>query len=225
MKTAPARSFRLAGVSGIVSMIFSIGGFGLIGAAGFAVQAGTDSEVRDIVSRVAPFQVQAGVSLDMLGSVAFVLFIAGLWARLRSHEPPPAWLSTAALGAGLLAVAASFIDKTLFYALYSLSGRDLDPQTARVLFFTARGSFVLFTLFAGAMAGITGLSILRFRSFQRWLGWLGLIASVAGVVSAAAPDSGLGQAGFIFVAPWLLAMSIALILKAPERYSPQQPFK
>lgn len=66
---------------------------------------GTVEEVAGIVSRTAPAQVLAGVSLDMIGSVLFVLFVAGIWARLRSSEPPPAWLSVAATAAGILAVA------------------------------------------------------------------------------------------------------------------------
>jgi hypothetical protein len=209
----PATSLRLAGVSGIASMIFSMGGFGLIGAAGFAVQEGTLEEVSEIVSQTAPGQVLAGVSLDMIGSVFFVLFVAGVWARLRSREPRPAWLSVAALASGLLGVAASFIDKTLFYSLYSLSGEGLEAETARVLFLTARASFLLFTLFAGAMAGIAAVPIIRYRAFPAWLGWLGAVAGAVGIAAVAAPDSALGQGGFFVVAIWILAVSVSLIRK------------
>jgi hypothetical protein len=156
------------------------GGFGLIGAAGFAIQEGTLEEVSEIVSQTAPSQVLAGVSLDMIGSVFFVLFVAGVWARLRSREPSPAWLSVAALASGLLGVAASFIDKTMFYSLYSLGGEGLEAETARVLFLTARASFLLFTLFAGAMAGIAAVPIIRYRAFPAWLGWLGAVAGAVG---------------------------------------------
>lgn len=207
----PERRLRLAGASGIASMILSMGGFGLIGAAGFAVQEGTIEEVSEIISKTAPAQVLAGVSLDMIGSVFFVLFVAGLWARLRVSEPSPAWLSAATLGVGILAVAASFIDKTLFFSLYSLSGEGLEAETARVLFLTARASFLLFSLFAGAMAGIAAISILRYRGFPRWLGWLGALAGVVGIASVAAPDSALAQGAFFPIAVWILVISVSLL--------------
>lgn len=108
-------------------------------------------------------------------------------------ETSPAWLAVATLAAGILAVAASFIDKTLFFSLYSLSGEGLDAETARVLFLTARASFLLFGLFAGAMAGIAAISIFRYRPFGVWLGWLGALAGVAGIVSVLAPDSPVGH--------------------------------
>jgi hypothetical protein len=149
----------------------------------------------------------------MIGSVFFVLFVAGVWARLRSREPPPAWLSVAALASGLLGVAASFIDKTLFYSLYSFGGEGLEAETARVLFLTARASFLLFTLFAGAMAGIAAVPIIRYRAFPAWLGWLGAVAGAVGVAAVAAPDSAFGQGGFFVVAIWILAVSVSLIRK------------
>ena len=207
----PERRLRLAGLSGIASVILSFGGFGLIGAAGFAVQEGTLEEVSEIVSETAPGQVVLGVSLDMIGSVFFVLFVAGLWARLRRVETSPAWLAVAVLAAGILAVAASFIDKTLFFSLYSLSGEGLDAETARVLFLTASAAFLLFGLFAGAMAGIAAVSIFRYRAFGVWLGWLGALAGVVGIVAVLAPDSPVGQVGFFVILIWIVAASLSLL--------------
>jgi hypothetical protein len=207
----PDSRLPLAGLSGIASIILSLGGFGLIGAAGFAVQEGTIEEVSEIVSKTPPGQVLLGVSIDMIGSVFFVLFVAGLWARLRRWENSPAWLSAAALAAGILAVAASLIDKTLFFSLYSLSGEGLGAETARVLFLTARASFLLFGLFAGAMAGIAGVAIFRYRSFGVWLGWLGALAGVAGIASVLAPDSPVGQVPFFLVVIWIVAASLSLL--------------
>lgn len=207
----PESRLLLAGLSGLATIIFSFGGFGLIGAAGFAVQEGTIKEVTEIVSKTPPGQVLLGVSLDMIGSVFFVLFVAGLWARLRRFETSPAWLSAATLAAGILAVAASFIDKTLFFSLYSLSGEGLEAETARVLFLTARASFLLFGLFAGAMAGIAAVSIFRYRAFGVWLGRLGALTGVAGIASVLAPDSPFGQVGFFLVLIWIIAASLSLL--------------
>ena len=48
----PESRLPLAGLSGLATIIFSFGGFGLIGAAGFAVQEGTIEEVTEIVSKL-----------------------------------------------------------------------------------------------------------------------------------------------------------------------------
>lgn len=202
----------LAALSGILALILSFGGFMLIGSAGFAVSPDASLEVvADVVAQEAPPAAFVGLSLDILGSLAFLVFAARLWGTLRRAETDPGWLSTASFGAALLAVAASFVDKTLYYAIFTHSGHGLDASTATALYAAISASFGLFTAFAGLFTGLAALVVLRSGVFPRWLGWLGIVVLVVAVVGVALPASGLGLVAFPLVLVWLASASLLLL--------------
>jgi hypothetical protein len=94
IRTARQPIAVLGALCGILSPILSFGGFMLIGAAGFAVQPGASrDDVAQIVAQPAPPLAFTGLTLDVLGSLAFVLFAGRLWGTLREAEGTPAWLS------------------------------------------------------------------------------------------------------------------------------------
>ena len=198
---------------GILAPILSFGGFMLIGSAGFAVQPGaTVDEVAGVVRQSAPPLAFAGLFLDIFGSLAFVVFAGRLWGTLRQAEGTPAWLSTSAFGAALLAVAGSFVDKTIFAAIFTLAGGGLEPGVAAALYAAASASFGLFSAFAGLFIGLATVVILQTGVLPRWLGWLGVavfLLSVAGVAVAE-----VGFLAFPVVLVWMIATSI-LLLRRP----------
>ena len=198
---------------GIFAPILSFGGFTLIGSAGFAVQPGASlDEVARVVAQPAPPLAFAGLSLDILGSLAFVLFAGRLWGTLRQAEGSPAWLSTSAFGAALLAVAGSFVDKTIFAAIFTQAGGGLEPSLAAALYAAASASFGLFSVFAGLFIGLAAAVVLQTGVLPRWLGWLGLVIlvlSIAGVVVAE-----IGLLAFPLVLIWMIAASL-LLLRRP----------
>lgn len=198
---------------GILGPILSFGGFMLIGSAGFAVQPGASlDDVARVVAQPAPPLAFAGLSLDVLGSLAFVVFAGRLWGALRKAEGSPAWLSTSAFGAALLAVAASFVDKTIFAAVFAQAGAGLEPSVAAPLYAAASASFGLFGAFAGLFIGLAAAVVLQAGVLPRWLGWLGVAVfalSVAGVAVA-----GVGFLAFPVVLLWMIAASL-LLLRRP----------
>lgn len=205
----------IGGVSGIVALVFSIGGFALIGAAGFALEPGASTEeIADAVSDGNTGLALTGVFLDTLGSLFLIAFAAILWARLRPAEGEPGWISLASFAAALLMVAAGLGDKAAYYAIVSRADTGLDADVATVLYDTVTGFFTLFQALAGFFLFVTGLAVLRTDAFRRWLGWTGVAIGLASIASAAAPESGAGQLAFPLVVLWIVAVSIAL-LRAP----------
>jgi hypothetical protein len=204
---------RLAALSGVLSVALSFGGFTLIASGSFAVQPGAAlDEIASIVAREPSAQVFIGLYLDMFGSLAFIVFVARVWRTLRSAEPHPAWISAWAFGAGLLAVAASFVDKALFFAIFSRAGRGLDPGVAAALFDAASAGFALFSMFAGLFLAGVAIVVLRSSVLPRWLGWL---AAVAAVLSLIGPASPVGPIAFPFLIVWIVAASVVLFLEPP----------
>lgn len=198
---------------GILAPLLSFGGFMLIGSAGFAVQPGASlEEVARVVTQPAPPLAFAGLTLDVLGSLAFVVFAGRLWGTLRQAEGAPAWLSVSAFGAALLAVAGSFVDKTIFAAIFSQAGQGLEPSVATALYAAASASFGLFSAFAGLFIGLAALVVLQTGVLPRWLGWLGVVVLVLSVVGIAI--AGVGFLAFPLVLLWLIATSL-LLLRRP----------
>jgi len=205
----------IGGLSGILALVFSVGGFALIGAAGFALEPGASTaEVADAVSDGNTGLALTGVFLDTLGSLFLIAFASSLWARLRRAEGEPGWISLASFAAALLMVAVGLGDKAAYYAIVSRADTGLDADVGTALYDTVTGFFTLFQALAGFFLLVTGLAVLRSDALRRWLGWTGVAIGMASIASAAAPESGAGQLAFPLVVLWIVAVSIAL-LRAP----------
>jgi hypothetical protein len=204
-------SDRIGGASGIMALALSLGGFALIGAAGFALEPG--AAARDVAGAVSDGNgglALAGIYLDILGSLLFVVFAACLWARLRRVEGDPEWMSLAAFAALLLMIAAGLGDKAAYYAIFSRADDGLDVDVAASLYDTATGFFTLFNALSGLFVLVTGAAIRRTGALPRWLGTTGVLIGLAAIASAI-PESSAAQAAFPLVALWIVAVSIALI--------------
>ena len=213
----------IGGVSGVVSLVLSLGGFALIGAAGFALEPGSSSEeVADAVSDGNTGLALAGVFLDTLGSLFLIAFAAFLWTRLRRAEGEPGWMSLASFGAALLMVAAGLGDKAAYYAIVSRADTGLDADVATALYDTVTGFFTLFQALAGFFLVVTGIVVLRTGALRRWLGWTGVAIGVMSTAAAAGPESGAGQLVFPLVVLWIVAVSIAL-LREPSEVASEGP--
>lgn len=205
---------KIGALAGVLMLPASFGGFLLIGTGGFAAQPGTSvEEVRRIVSVPAPASVSLGLYLDWLGGLLLVIFAARLWASLRKAEGSPAWLSTGAFGAALLADAASFGDKIAFHAIFGRAGGGLDATIATSLYDVAAGSFALFGLFFALFLGLASVVILRTGALPAWIGWLGAAGALIGIIGTAPGLQPIGQAAFPVSLVWTLAVSLTLLLR------------
>ena len=203
---------RLAAAGGLLGVGLSLGGFGVIGASGFAAQPGASTQ--DIARHLEEGSVGvavAGIYIDTLGSLFLILFIARLWATLRQAEGQPAWLSVAAFGSGILMIVAGLGDKIAYYAIVLAADSDLSAEAVAPLFYFVAGSFQLFQTFGGLFLLATGAAILRTGALVRWLGWTGVIVGGAAIVLGAVP--GPGMLVFPFFVLTVAALSVALLRK------------
>lgn len=202
----------IGGLSGIAALVLSVGGFALIGAAGFALQPGPSREdVAKAVSDGNTALALAGVYLDTLGSLFLIAFAAYLAARLRRAEGEGGWLALASFASALLMVAAGLGDKAAYYAIFSRADSGLDAAVGAALYDTATGFFVLFQALAGFFLLVTGGAALRTGALRRWLAWAGVAIGAVSIASTAAPESGVGQLAFPLVFAWIVAVAVTLL--------------
>lgn len=123
-------------------------------------------------------------------------------------------VSTTAFGAALLAVAASFVDKTVFSAIFLQSGGGVEPGVAAPLFTVASASFALFSTIAGLFIGLASVVVLQTNVLPRWLGWLGVAVLALSLTGIALAE--IGFIAFPLVLLSLIAGSVVL-LRRPLR--------
>lgn len=201
---------RLAASGGLLGVALSVGGFAVIAAAGFAAQPGASTQ--DLARALEEGNTglaAAGIYIDTLGSLFFILFIARLWAALRRAEARPAWLSVAAFGSGILMLVAGLGDKIAYYAILVGAGSDVSAEAVAPLYYFVAGSFLLFQTFGGFFLLTTGAAVLQTGALVRWLGWAGVIVGGAAVVLGAVP--GPGMLVFPFFVLTIAAFSVALL--------------
>lgn len=207
---------RLGALSGIAWVVVSLGGLGLIAAGGFNVPTGAPAEAFGALSStVAPSQVRFGLYLVALSPVLLVVFAARVWATLQAAEGPPAWISTAAFGAALLAAVADFWLDGIFAGLAARAGHGLEAQTAATLYEVARGGYAVGDRLLTFFAGLASIVILRSAALPRWLGWLGAVAGILGILGRAPGLDAVGELalglalGAFYL--WILSLSILLL--------------
>ena len=160
-----------------------------------------------------------GLLVELLGFVFFAFFLGSLWACLRSAEGDGGWLSAAAFGGGLLALAVKLASVAPVLAVRASEG--MDPGTANALIAMNGASFDITFLPLGVMLLATAIVAVRTGALPRWLGWasavvaLGLLGALSAAVVSPSPPEWVFLAMLLF-ALWTVATSIALIRRATE---------
>ena len=209
-------ALRLGALSGILWVLLSLGGLGLVATGGFNVESGATTDAfAGLVSVTPPTQVGLGLYLNTLGSLLLIVFAARVWATLRAAEGSPAWISTAAFGAALLAtVGTFFLLNAIFAGIAVRAGHGLDAQTAATLYEVARGGYAISDRLLTFFAGLASIVVLRTGVLPRWLGWLGAIAGVLGIIGRAPGTEALGELalGLALGAFYLWSLVLAVTL-------------
>ena len=165
---------------------------------------------------------QVWLLLAFLGDVAFLVFLAGMWSRLRR------WEGVGGLFAGLFAIAGAvfmslvLVSEGIYVALVQAAAGG-DPATLPTL--ALLDDWVGFAVLPAGVALFLGAAgaIRTTRALPGWLGWLAaltagvLVVSFAGVFQTG-DDEGIaafaGFAGFLLFLVWTLAASVLLLLRA-----------
>jgi hypothetical protein len=174
-------------------------------------QTAVTGKLVDILAeKTASFYFGTGVS--WLGVACLVVFLAGLYRRLKASEPADGLVPTVVLGGGLMTAAGLFVG----YGFPALAGGNAYEQRAAT---TVAALYAIMDSFAYLMwtglglvtAGVAVAGIRR-GSLPRWLGWMSVIFTLIFV--------GLAFLPFLSWFPalvWLLAASIGLLVS--ERHT------
>jgi len=166
---------------------------------------------------------QLSVLLGSLGDIAFLVFVAGLWSRLRRHEGNGGMFAALFAIAGAAFTATVLVNSGVYLTLVQAAGTVEDPgpvQTLALLdWWIGQG-----VLSAGvAMFGAAAVAIIVTRALPVWLGWLAgltallLLVSLGSVYETSGeegPLSFFGFGGFVLMLVWVLATSIVLFMRA-----------
>ncbi|WP_066286666.1 DUF4386 family protein [Arthrobacter sp. B6] len=185
----------------------------------------TDSPAEDIAAQLAGDRTahQVSLLLGLFADIAFLVFLAGLWSRLRRWEGPAGMFSALVLTAGAAVAALMLVSGGLYMALLQYaSGGQPDPVALRAL--TVLNDWVGGAIVPASIAMFLGaaVAILTTRALPRWLGWLAaatavlLLISLVGVFQTDTEGSVVdiaGFAGFLLFVIWVLATSVVLLLR------------
>jgi hypothetical protein len=172
---------------------------------------------------------QVSLLLGFLADIAFLVFLAGSWSRLRRYEGMGGMFSGLFAVAGAVFASTILVSEGLYLAL--VQGADSageEPAVVRTL--VVLDNWVgAATVPAGAamFLGAT-MAILATRALPAWLGWLAAVTGLLLVVSLGAvfddTEEGVlgfaGFGGFLLFLVWVLAASIVLLMRAGRDATP-----
>jgi hypothetical protein len=155
----------------------------------------------------------------------FTVWAGALAARLREAEGAGAWLYLTFLAGVTLTLA---VDVSASFIWMTLSGRGwtLGDATAQTLSDITNYGYIFTGFGSVAFVAAASVVIIRTGELARTLGWLGLVVTATQVIylfTAFFTDGlmvGGGPitiAGFSLLGLWLLAVSIAMIVRAGDR--------
>jgi hypothetical protein len=160
-----------------------------------------------------------GIIVELLSFAFFLFFLGSLWTSLRSAEGDGGWLSAAAFGGGLVALAVKIAGAAPILTLRASKG--MEPGTAKALVTMNDVSFGITLLPLAMMLSATSIVAVRTGALPRWLGWgaaavaLGLLGALSAVVLAPSPPEWVVLPMLLFLL-WTVAANIALIRRAGE---------
>ena len=159
-----------------------------------------------------------GFTLEIIGFLAFVPFLAWLVHALRQRGGPAPWLAGAAGGFGLLLLAVKMSSAMPIMA-GQLDHAQLSPTMARVLTDMNGAAFVFTFLPFGMFLALTGAAFLTTGFLGRVAGWSGVVIGgltvLATVITQADPIN-TNVMPFLLGLVWLLVIGIRLAWKGPR---------
>jgi hypothetical protein len=162
-----------------------------------------------------------GFTMEIVGLLVFVPFLAWLVDALRRRGGPAPWLGGAAGGFGLLLLAVK-VSSAMPIIAGELDHAELSPQTARVLSDMNGAAFVITFLPYGMFLATAGAAFLATGFLGRVAGWSGVVIGAVIVLATLATQADPVDTNvmpFLAGLLWLLVIGARLAIGGPRAAS------
>lgn len=207
---------RIGAASGAVCVVSVMVGNGMA-LAGHSGDVDGPGVVADLTGRPSAVNA-AGLTLELLGWAALVIFLAHLYRVLSRAEGDDGWLAPAAFGAGLIMVCIKLGSVGPLVAAWNRRDEGLSVATAQTLNDLGGALFVVSGWVTGLLVAFGAGSALASGVLPRWLCWFGLISGVATLVAGTMgilyPRDYL-PLPFLAGLLWVFMTSVVLTLRVP----------
>lgn len=216
------RIARLTGILGLLSVVLLFGSTIAISTVGEPEFMTTPAVAASFFQATGAGWAQATMAVTSVAGIALLWFVAGLTTLLRHHERGLPWLSSTALGSGLLVAGYAVLDSS--WEAASFGAADLEPSVARYAFDTGNLSFAGAWLAVASLAISAGTLVVVTGLFARWLGWWAIVCGIGLVGSRFAWTSGSWLLPYALFWLWVIIISILLVTRpgrfgdAPDRH-------
>ena len=122
---------------------------------------------------------------------------------LKQAEGEDGWLTSVVYGSGLVGTAMILVLISLSLATTS-GDYDPDPQAAKALFALTWNYIWVIGPPLIAFTAAASIVIIRFAALPRWIGWIGILVALS---------SFMPWMGILFFFPWILVVSVALLIR------------
>lgn len=199
------RLWRWLGAFGIgFAILFAVAAFGL----GMNSEPGESASPTTLIHYYSLHRasVLASVFVIAVGMVLLAFFLSALHRALSRGDGDH--LATALTIGGAVYIAGMLFSEVVELAQLD-AAHDHQAVTIHVLNFLNADGWAPIVAGLSVTALATGIAALRTRSLPRWAGW---VSVVEGVLALAGP---LGGIAFLAAPLWILALSVALLRRAP----------
>lgn len=202
------RPGRVGGVAGVAFVVLALAGNSLTGG-GPGSGADPEAFAAEVVRRTTDVAWRAGIALELLAFLAFVVFAAALAARVRAVEPTGGYAGTLVLSGGVLLVAVKLASGSALYAADRRAG-EISGELARLLGDLNDAAFVLSFVPLALLLAAASVAALAHHALPRALGWVGVPIAVL-LVAAAATGSDAIPVPFLLALLWVLSAGVVMV--------------
>jgi hypothetical protein len=202
---------RAGGAAGIAFVVLALAGNSLTGG-GADAGAEPGAYAEEVSRRTADAAWRVGLTLELVGFLALLVFAAALARRIRLVEPREGYAGLLVLAGGVVLTAVKLGSGAAVFAADRRAG-DLDGQLARLLADLNASAFVLSFVPLALLLGAAAVAALAHGALPRALGWTGAPLAVL-LVAAASTGSDAVPIPFLLSLVWIIAVG-AVMLRRP----------
>ena len=152
---------------------------------------------------------QVAASMEMFGFLAWMVFVAYLYTRVRDTG----WLAAATLIGGTAAIGVKLASVAPTVTAYLLRDQ-LSPESAQLLGYLSGAGFMAHLLPAGFFVAVAAAAAMKAGSVGRIIGWAGIgfgVINMAVIIIAGANmDRSFYAPAFLLILLWILVTSLWL---------------